>query len=80
MPIARTSIQIQTVDTATAGAVRSGAPRRRRSTQAAPITAAYFEMLGEQGFPGLLLFLLIHGIGLVRMEVLRRRYRNSGRR
>jgi len=37
--------------------------------------SAYFEMLGEQGYPGLFLFLLIHGIGLVRMEVLRRRYR-----
>lgn len=37
--------------------------------------SAYFEMLGEQGFPGLILYLLIQGIGLVRMEVLRRRYR-----
>jgi O-antigen ligase len=36
--------------------------------------SSYFEMLGEQGFPGLFLFLLIHGIGLVRMEMLRRRY------
>ncbi|MEA3013279.1 MAG: hypothetical protein QOD42_1824 [Sphingomonadales bacterium] len=37
--------------------------------------SAYFEMLGEQGFPGLIVFLLIHGIGVVRMEVIRRRYR-----
>ena len=37
--------------------------------------SAYFEMLGEQGFFGLLLFLLIHGIGVIRMEVIRRRYR-----
>jgi O-antigen ligase len=37
--------------------------------------SSYFEMLGEQGFFGLLLFLLIHGIGVVRMEVIRRRYR-----
>lgn len=36
--------------------------------------SAYFEMLGEQGFPGLILFLAIHGAGLVRMEVLRRRH------
>jgi probable O-glycosylation ligase (exosortase A-associated) len=36
--------------------------------------SSYFEMLGEQGFPGLILFLLIHGAGLLRMEVLRRRY------
>jgi hypothetical protein len=40
--------------------------------------SAYFEMLGEQGFFGLLLFLLIHGIGVVRMEVIRRRYRRVG--
>ena len=34
-------------------------------------------MLGEQGFPGLLLCLLIHGIGLVRMEIVRRRYKRA---
>jgi probable O-glycosylation ligase (exosortase A-associated) len=39
--------------------------------------SSYFEMLGEQGYPGLAIFLLIHGIGLVRMEVLRRRYRRE---
>jgi O-antigen ligase len=37
--------------------------------------SSYFEMLGEQGFPGLILWLMIHGGGLLRMEVLRRRYR-----
>jgi O-antigen ligase len=37
--------------------------------------SAYFEMLGEQGFPGLFLFLLINAIGAVRMEMIRRRYR-----
>jgi probable O-glycosylation ligase (exosortase A-associated) len=39
--------------------------------------SAYFEMLGEQGFPGLFLFLVIHLGGLVRMEILRRRYRRE---
>ncbi|HEX8443104.1 MAG TPA: putative O-glycosylation ligase, exosortase A system-associated [Allosphingosinicella sp.] len=39
--------------------------------------SSYFEMLGEQGFPGLILFLLIHVIGLTRMEVLRRRFRHA---
>jgi hypothetical protein len=34
-------------------------------------------MLGEQGFPGLFLFLLIHVGGLFRMEVLRRRYKRA---
>lgn len=36
--------------------------------------SSYFEMLGEQGFPGLFLFLLIHATCLARMEILRRRY------
>lgn len=37
--------------------------------------SSYFEMLGEQGYPGLALFLLLHIYSLVRMEVLRRRFR-----
>nr|WP_277991182.1 DUF5935 domain-containing protein [Sphingomonas panni] len=36
--------------------------------------SAYFEMLGEQGYPGLLMWLAINLGGLFRMEVLRRRY------
>jgi hypothetical protein len=39
--------------------------------------SSYFEMLGEQGYPGLILFFLIHGIGIFRMEILRRRYKDS---
>ena len=39
--------------------------------------SAYFEMLGEQGYPGLVLWLAISLIGLVRMEVLRRRSRDA---
>ncbi|WOE74840.1 putative O-glycosylation ligase, exosortase A system-associated [Alterisphingorhabdus coralli] len=36
--------------------------------------SSYFEMLGEQGFPGLILWLGIMGGGIVRMEMVRRRY------
>jgi len=36
--------------------------------------SAYFEMLGEQGYLGLALWLSISFIGLFRMEMLRRRY------
>jgi probable O-glycosylation ligase (exosortase A-associated) len=39
--------------------------------------SAYFEMLGEQGYPGLIMWLLIHGVGLIRMEIVRRRFRNT---
>jgi probable O-glycosylation ligase (exosortase A-associated) len=40
--------------------------------------SSYFEMLGEQGFPGLIAFLILHIGGLVRMEVIRRRYWKAG--
>lgn len=39
--------------------------------------SSYFEMLGEQGWSGLILWLLIHGLGLIRMEIVHRRFRNS---
>ena len=39
--------------------------------------SSYFEMLGEQGYPGLAMWLFIHLGGIWRMEVLRRRYQNS---
>ena len=46
--------------------------------QARAYHSAYFEMLGEQGWPGLILWLAISVAGLFRMEVLRRRYRTGG--
>lgn len=36
--------------------------------------SSYFEMLGEQGYPGLGLWLLLHVMGIVQMEIARRRY------
>ena len=39
--------------------------------------SSYFEMLGEQGYPGLALWLAINLIGLILMEAIRRRYRKS---
>jgi probable O-glycosylation ligase (exosortase A-associated) len=39
--------------------------------------SAYFEMLGEQGWVGLGLWLLINIAGIFRMEVLRQRYRKA---
>jgi len=39
--------------------------------------SSYFEMLGEQGYPGLILWLLIHFGGVWRMERLRRKYSKS---
>ena len=41
--------------------------------------SAYFEMLGEQGWPGLAIWLFIHLTGLLRMEMLFRRYKGAAR-
>ncbi|WP_374407811.1 DUF5935 domain-containing protein [Pelagerythrobacter sp.] len=40
--------------------------------------SAIFEMLGEQGWPGLGLWLWIHALGLWQMERIRRRWRERG--
>lgn len=68
------SLRVNTVSSETTGAVEV-IDRSVVADQGRAYHSSYFEMLGEQGFPGLILFLLIHGIGLVRMEVLRRRFR-----
>lgn len=41
--------------------------------------SSYFEMLGEQGFPGLIIWLLIHVGGVWRMEILARMYKKRNR-
>lgn len=41
--------------------------------------SSYFEMLGEQGFPGLIIWLIIHLGGVWRMEVIQRLYRKRDR-
>jgi putative inorganic carbon (hco3(-)) transporter len=41
--------------------------------------SSYFEMLGEQGYPGLLIWLMIHFGGIWRMEVVARLYRKRKR-
>jgi O-antigen ligase len=40
--------------------------------------SAYFEMLGEQGWPGLIMWLFVSLSGLIRMEVIRQRYKKAG--
>ena len=39
--------------------------------------SAIFELLGEQGYPGLAIWLLLQGLGVWQMERLRRRYREA---
>jgi len=69
-------IQVNTVNTQTSGEA-SVVTAQSMADEGRAYHSAYFEMLGEQGFPGLIMFLLIHGIGLVRMEIIRRRYRRA---
>ncbi|HYG49021.1 MAG TPA: putative O-glycosylation ligase, exosortase A system-associated [Allosphingosinicella sp.] len=69
-------IEVKTVATEVSGGVETVTARTSLDESRA-YHSSYFEMLGEQGFPGLILFLLIHGAGLFRLEVLRRRYRKS---
>jgi O-antigen ligase len=38
--------------------------------------SSYFEMLGEQGYPGFLIWFLIQATGLLQMELIRRRWKN----
>ena len=45
--------------------------------QARAYHSSYFEMLGEQGYPGLALWLLLHLTGIWQMERLRARYRKT---
>jgi probable O-glycosylation ligase (exosortase A-associated) len=40
--------------------------------------SSIFEMLGEQGWPGLIMWLTLHGLGLWQMERLQRRWRSAG--
>lgn len=39
--------------------------------------SSFFEMLGEQGWPGLILWLMLHGAGLWQMERIQRRWRKA---
>lgn len=51
--------------------------RTAESDRARAYHSSYFEMLGEQGYPGLILWLMINLGGVFRMEVLRQRYRKA---
>jgi probable O-glycosylation ligase (exosortase A-associated) len=69
-------IQVALTGTQSSGAVES-VQQKVVADQGRAYHSSYFEMLGEQGFPGLALFLLLHGYGVVRMEALRRRFRKA---
>lgn len=70
------SLRVETQSSATSGEVTS-VKTATAIDEGRAYHSSYFEMLGEQGFPGLLLWLCIHGWGVVRMETLRRRYKDD---
>ena len=67
-------IRVVTIDNDKAGAPKEGGVSVEYD-QSRAYHSAYFEMLGEQGWPGLVLWVLIHFGGLIRMEIVRARYR-----
>ena len=67
-------IAFNTVKTTESGGV-TNVKSQLETDQGRAFHSAYFEMLGEQGYPGTALWLLIQGLGLLRMEILRRRYK-----
>lgn len=67
-------IRVVTTDVENSGA-QTDVSTSVENDQSRAYHSSYFEMLGEQGFPGLFLWLLIHFGGLIRMEVLRSRYK-----
>ncbi|HEY0269941.1 MAG TPA: putative O-glycosylation ligase, exosortase A system-associated [Sphingomonas sp.] len=46
--------------------------------QARAFHSSYFEMLGEQGWPGFLMWILLNLSGIFQMSLIRRRYRHAG--
>ncbi len=65
-------------DTATvdAGGPAIGSAGKTIVDEGRAFHSSYFEMLGEQGYPGLFMWLMIHVIGIFRMEILIQRFRS----
>jgi len=71
------NLRYETVATSTAGNAETMVTGTQTDVARA-YHSSYFEMLGEQGWPGFILWMALNIIGLWRMEILRRRYRRGG--
>lgn len=71
------SLQYDAVSAEQAGDNNTALEYRPVVDKARAYHSSYFEMLGEQGWPGLAMWLALHLMGLWQMEVLRRRYRTE---
>lgn len=70
-------IEYNTVEAKSAGDNNTALEYKPVVDQARAYHSSYFEMLGEQGYPGLVIWLALHLLGVWQMEVLRRRYRKE---
>jgi O-antigen ligase len=70
-------ISYDTVEAKSAGDNNTALEYKPVVDQARAYHSSYFEMLGEQGYPGLAIWLALHLLGVWQMEVLRRRYRKE---
>ncbi len=67
-------LSYDTVQAENAGDNNTAIETQRIEERGRAYHSSYFEMLGEQGYPGLALWLLLHILGVVHMEVIRRTY------
>lgn len=73
-------LRIEMRDTATTGNGNTTDVELKETTdKGRAYHSSYFEMLGEQGWPGLVLWLTIQVMGLWQMEVLRRRWKRKAK-
>lgn len=70
-------LQYETVKAEYAGANNAALETQPIEEVGRAYHSSYFEMLGEQGYPGLALWLALHLLGVWQMEMLRRRYRSD---
>ncbi len=68
------SVRYEAVQETDVGSGHTEANARVVQDEARAFHSSYFEMLGEQGYLGLIVWLMIHGIGIYRMELLSRRF------
>ena len=69
-------IRFETTATETSGSTTS-VETKVVEDQSRAFHSAYFEMLGEQGWPGFIIWLLLHLLGLIQLESVRSRLRGS---
>ena len=68
---------VKTTDSDGSGSIASQTTTSKVIDQGRAFHSAYFEMLGEQGWPGLMLWLTLQISGLIQLETVRRRLRKS---